>query len=184
MVFIRPTQSDDESFLWDMAWEAMAGEPAMLALGRDTVLAIPEVRLYLDGWGRAGDTGLVAVAEDGRRLGAAWYRLYPAENPSSGFVAADIPELSIGVVPEARGRGIGSALLDALLALAQQQGHRAVSLSVDRENPAIRLYERKGFRAVSDTDPTVSWLTMVAHISNAVGSLPADQDRGGTTRGD
>jgi ribosomal protein S18 acetylase RimI-like enzyme len=164
MVVIRPAHADDEPFLWDMAWEAMAVEPAMLALGRDAVLAIPQVRLYLDGWGRPGDTGLIAVAEDGRRLGAAWYRLYPAENPSSGFVAADIPELSIGVVPEARGRGIGGALLDALLALAREQGYQAVSLSVDRENPARRLYERKGFHDAGVSDPTVTWLTMIAYL--------------------
>jgi GNAT superfamily N-acetyltransferase len=164
MVAIRPAQAEDEPFLWDMAWEAMAVEPAMLARGREAVLAIPQVRLYLDGWGRPGDTGLVAVAEDGRRLGAAWYRLYPADNPSSGFVAADMPELSIGVVADARGRGVGSALLDALLALARTQGHRAISLSVDRHNPARRLYERKGCREADVSDPTVTWMTMIADL--------------------
>jgi GNAT superfamily N-acetyltransferase len=163
-VVIRPAHAEDEPFLWDMAWEAMAMEPAMLALGREAVLAIPEVRLYLDGWGRPGDTGLVAIDDDGRRLGAAWFRLYPVGNPSSGFVAADVPELSIGVVADARGRGIGSALLDALVALARVQGHRAISLSVDRHNPARRLYERKGFREAAASGPTATWMTMIAAL--------------------
>jgi ribosomal protein S18 acetylase RimI-like enzyme len=79
-------------------------------------------------------------------------------------VASDVPELSIGVATGARGTGIGSALLDALLTLAREQGHRAVSLSVDRQNPARRLYERKGFRDAGISDPTDSSVTMIAQL--------------------
>ena len=106
----------------------------------------------------------MAVAEDGTRLGAAWYRLFPTEEPAWGFVAADVPEVSMGVTAEARGRGVGSALLDVLLALARAQGHRALSLSVDRQNPARRLYERKGFRDAGVSDPTDTSVTMIAHL--------------------
>jgi ribosomal protein S18 acetylase RimI-like enzyme len=161
-VVIRPIQPDDEPFLWDMAWEA-AG-PSMRALGREATLAHPLVRRYLDGWGRPGDAGVVAVAADGQRLGVACYRRFPAEAPGWGFVAADIPELSIAVVAEARGQGIGSALLDALLALAREQGYRALSLSVRRENPARRLYERMGFSDAGRSDPTDSSVTMIARL--------------------
>jgi GNAT superfamily N-acetyltransferase len=164
MFVIRATQPDDEPFLWDMGWEATAVDAGMRARGREAALAIPHVRRYLDGWGRPGDAGFVAVAEDGRRLGAAWYRLFPAEEPAWGFVAADIPEVSIGVAADARGRGVGGALLGALLTLAREQGHRALSLSVDRRNPARRLYERKGFRDAGISDPTDSSVTMIAHL--------------------
>jgi ribosomal-protein-alanine N-acetyltransferase len=67
-----------------------------------------------------------------------------------GFVAADVPELSIAVAPEARGRGFGTQLLGALVAAARDAGHRAISLSVEPENPALRLYERPGFRRVGN----------------------------------
>src|SRR3954451_1589454 len=97
MVMIRPTRPDDEPFLWDMGWEATAVDVGMRALGREAAFAIPHVRRYLDDWGRPGDAGVVAIARDGRRLGAAWYRLFPIDDPGWGFVAADIPELSIGV---------------------------------------------------------------------------------------
>jgi ribosomal protein S18 acetylase RimI-like enzyme len=79
-------------------------------------------------------------------------------------VATDVPELSIGVAAEARGRGVGSALLDALLTLARERGYRAVSLSVDRRNPARRLYERKGFRDAGISDPSDSSVTMIAQL--------------------
>jgi GNAT superfamily N-acetyltransferase len=161
---IRPTQPDDEPFLWDMGWEATAVDAEMRTLGRDAALAMPHVRRYLNGWGRPGDAGVVAVSEEGQRLGAAWYRLFPVDEPGWGFVAADVPELSIGVVGAARGRGVGGALLAALLELAREQGHRTLSLSVHRQNPARRLYERVGFGEAGISDPTDTSVTMLAYL--------------------
>jgi GNAT superfamily N-acetyltransferase len=125
MFSIRPVVPDDLPFLWEMLWEAAAVAPELRAMGREAALAIPSIRKYLDGWGRPGDAGVIAVGADGKRLGAAWYRRFPADDPGYGFVANDIPELSIGVAVEARGQGVGRALLDALLATARQQGCRA-----------------------------------------------------------
>ena len=160
MPVIRPVRADDLPFLWDMGWEATAVDPGLRALGREAAFARPEVRKYLDGWGRAGDAGVVALDETGRRLGAAWYRLFPAAAPGYGFVAADVPEVSIGVAVDARGRGVGGALLDALIALAREQGYRALSLSVDRQNPALALYQRHGFRDAGLSAPSDSSVTM------------------------
>lgn len=53
------------------------------------------------------------------------------------------------VAVEARGRGVGQAILGHLLAVAAERGHRRVSLetgSMDAFAPARRLYERAGFR--------------------------------------
>jgi GNAT superfamily N-acetyltransferase len=165
MVVIRPLQPDDEPFQWDMGWEATSMNAEARAVGRDTAMARPQLRRYFVGMGRPGDGGVVAVTADGARLGAAWYRLFSAEEPGWGFIAVDVPELAMGVVAEARGRGIGGALLDALLALAREQGFGALSLAVDRQNPAARrLYERKGFRDAGISDPTDSGVTMVADL--------------------
>jgi GNAT superfamily N-acetyltransferase len=168
MVVIRPLQPDDEPFQEDMGWEAVAMNAEARERGRDTVMALPQLRRYFDGMGRAGDAGVVAVTAEGARLGAAWYRLFSAEEPGFGFIAADVSELAIGVVAEARGKGIGGALLDALLTLAREQGYRALSLAVDRENPARRLYERKGFRDAGIADPTDSDVTMIANLQDPI----------------
>lgn len=63
--------------------------------------------------------------------------------------ADEIHVIDISLLPEYRGRGIGSRLLDALLAEASELGCR-VTLEVERRNPARRLYERLGFRALAD----------------------------------
>ncbi len=167
MPLIRPVHPDDLPFLWEMGWEATAVDPGMRALGREAAFAIPHVRKYLDGWGRPGDAGVVALDAAGERLGAAWYRLFPADAPGYGFVAPDVPELSIGVAARARGQGVGGALLDALLAMARAQGHPALSLSVDRRNPAQRLYARHGFRDAGISDPSDTGLTMIVTFGPA-----------------
>jgi GNAT superfamily N-acetyltransferase len=135
-------------------------DAGLRALGREAAFAIPHIRRYLDGWGRPGDAGVVAVTGEDRRLGAAWYRFFPGDDPGYGFVASDIPELSIGVIAEARGTGVGTELLRALLRLARDQGLQAVSLSVDRQNPARRLYERVGFHDAGISDPMDTSVTM------------------------
>ena len=164
MVLIRPLQPDDEPFRWAMGWEAAAMNAEAGTHVRDTIMALPQLRRYFVDFGRPGDAGAVAVTPDGARLGVAWYRLFAAEEPGYGFIAVDVPELAIGVAAEARGRGIGGALLEALLARAREQRHRALSLSVDRQNPARRLYERTGFRDAGISDPTDSDVTMVADL--------------------
>ena len=108
------------------------------------------VSRYVDGWGRPGDTALVAL-EGGLPVGAAWYRLFGRGQPGYGFVDEQTPELSIAVVPSRRGKGTGGQLLEALLDRARQDGYRAISLSVEPDNPALKLYERHGFKKVGES---------------------------------
>jgi GNAT superfamily N-acetyltransferase len=115
------------------------------------------VARYVNQWGRAGDTGLVAW-ENGP-VGAAWYRLFNASAPGFGFVDDQTPELTIAVVPGRRGSGLGGELLGALLDRARQEGHSQISLSAEKAHTG--LYERHGFRPVEEKDGTV---TMVAQL--------------------
>ena len=111
----------------------------------------PPVRRYVERWGRPGDTALIAI-QDFEPVGAAWYRLFKADNAGYGFLDEETPELSIAVVPSRRGSGLGSELLTALLDRARADGHAAISLSVEKDNPAIHLYERHGFVRVREDD--------------------------------
>ncbi|MBO0792235.1 MAG: hypothetical protein J2P36_14990, partial [Ktedonobacteraceae bacterium] len=94
---IRPVENKDLTFLEEMLYEAAAVAETVRALGREQALTLPSVNKYLAGWGRAGDVGRITVDHRQVPLGAAWYRLFPIEEPGYGFVAADIPELTIGV---------------------------------------------------------------------------------------
>ncbi len=136
-----------QDFLWEMLYLAIYLPPGHTPYPR-AILEEPRIAAYAQDWGRAGDMGRVA-REPGtdRPLGAAWLRLFPAQAPGYGFVAADTPELSMAVMPDCRGRGIGRQLLRELLQAAQSR-YPAVSLSVVAENPALRLYQSFGFKTL------------------------------------
>jgi ribosomal protein S18 acetylase RimI-like enzyme len=151
-VIIRAGGPQDVRFLRDMLRHAYANA----SLTGD----LPVSR-YVDRWGREGDTAVVAL-EGATPVGAAWFRLYRAGEPGFGFIDEQTPELSIAVVPSRRHHGYGSKLLTELLARARETGYRAISLSVERGNPAIGLYERFDFREVASDDNTI---TMRADLS-------------------
>lgn len=122
--------------------------PGRVPAFADAVTA-PHVAPWIDGWLRTGDIGV--IAEDQRPLGAAWCRLFTGHEVGlSGFFDVETPVLAIAVCDGHRGAGVGTALLDAVLAAARAEGRRAISLSVGRSNPALRLYERTGFERVGD----------------------------------
>jgi ribosomal protein S18 acetylase RimI-like enzyme len=155
-VVIRRGGAQDIRFLRDMLHHAYYWKERVPGEGAGPV------QLYVKGWGRPGDTALVAI-DEGFPVGAAWYRLFSARLPGFGFVDERTPELAIAVVPNARGKGIGSALLDALLARASEVGHDAISLSVDKLNQgAINLYEEHGFERVSESDTSVTMRARLA----------------------
>lgn len=162
---VRPAVAEDESFLWEMLYEAVYREPGESGPKPPPyeLLAEPGLRRYLEGWGREGDFAIVARdAGDGRKVGAAWYRLFPASDPGYGFVNAATPEIAIAVVPDRRGTGVGGNLLRALMDTARSNGFDAVSLSVQKINhAATRLYERNGFVRLRDDGD--SW-TMKAEL--------------------
>ena len=152
---IRPATIADIPFLWDMSFEAAFIPDDERAAWRGAPEPPAELVKYLDGWGRRGDAGVVAEDTDGTALGAAWYRLFAESDRGNGILAPrDVPELSIAVVPEHRGRHIGRDLLAALAETARVDGYRHLMLSVDPANVrAVRLYERMGYVHVDSADP-------------------------------
>ena len=136
----------DRQFLGRMLYEAATWRGVVADAD---VLRRPHIAVYIEGWGRDGDTGVVAEDERGNPIGAAWFRFFDAQDHGFGFIAPDIPELTVAVQREARGRGVGSALLDALIVSARAAHVGALSLSVEEDNPAVRLYQRFGFVSVA-----------------------------------
>ena len=61
----------------------------------------------------------------------------------------EIRIMDIALIPEFRGKGIGTALLQQLIEEARSSA-RILTIHVEKFNPALRLYERLGFRAVDD----------------------------------
>jgi ribosomal protein S18 acetylase RimI-like enzyme len=148
-VNLRAARPDapDERFLWRMLAKAASWRPDGPAITAAEAAATPGYARYVQGWGRAGDAGVIADADDAP-IGACWWRLFTVLDHGYGFVGLDVPEVSIAVAVGARGRGVGTALLKRLIAHALDDDVHALSLSVEFDNPAVRLYERLGFTKI------------------------------------
>jgi ribosomal protein S18 acetylase RimI-like enzyme len=94
---------------------------------------------------RYPDTAFLVVERDGAPIG----RLYVDREPE------EIRLIDIALLPKHRGAGIGGALLADLLDEARRTG-RVVRIHVETFNPAMRLYERLGFRRIEERG--VYWL--------------------------
>jgi ribosomal protein S18 acetylase RimI-like enzyme len=147
-VLIRAATADDLAHLEDMLLEAYNWD-GVERFTRDQLGRDDHAWRYVEGWPRPGEFGVVAEDEaTGAPLGSAWARLLTADRPGYGYVADGVPELSIGVVPGQRGRGIGRALLTAVIDAARAAGHDRISLSVEPANRAAQLYRSVGFDVV------------------------------------
>ena len=154
----------DPAFLAEMLYEAVNWRPtdADERPPFDEVLARPANARYVTGWGRPGDVALCALDGRDEPVGAAWLRRFDASAPGYGYVADDVPELSIAVYPEFRRRRVGTLLFGALLARAERDGIPGISLSVDADDPARRLYARFGFEVVGESGTSLTLLLRLA----------------------
>ncbi len=142
---LRAVGPQDVRFLRDMLRHAYHWR-----LNEDPDLPVAR---YVTNWGRKGDSGLMALAGISP-VGAAWYRLFPRDEPGFGFVDEETPELTIAVVPSRRHEGFGRQLMSALLDRAREEGYGALSLSADKQQTG--LYERYGFRPVEEKPNAVT----------------------------
>ncbi|MEO0561465.1 MAG: GNAT family N-acetyltransferase [Chloroflexota bacterium] len=151
-VVLRQADVTDFHFLQKMLYHAIFIPPGVQPPPFE-IIEEPELRKYVADFGQhASDVGLIAQVTEAQ-IGAVWIRLIQG----FGYVDAHIPELSIALLPDYRGQGIGTQLLTALFEIIDPS-YVTVSLSVDVINPAHRLYLRFGFEIIDETDGTYTML--------------------------
>lgn len=141
---IRPIQPKDYKLLAEFLYNAIFLPPDAPTLSRDIIYK-PEIALYINNFGGSYDCGSVDE-QDGIAVGMAWTRIIPAY----GHVDSQTPELAMSVLPAYREHGIGTLLLTSLFELLCRRGYRQTSLSVQKANPAVRLYQRLGYEIIRE----------------------------------
>ena len=143
---IRPVRPDEWEAHRDVRLRALGSDPD--AFGETLAHALTEDDAS---WRRRvkrpDGQAFVAVADDGRFVGMA-----------SGGSAPDHPEFAavygMWVAPEARGHGVGAALLRAVEGWARETGYSHIGLGVTTTNAsAIRLYATAGYSELGQEMP-------------------------------
>jgi ribosomal protein S18 acetylase RimI-like enzyme len=111
-------------------------------------------------WSEAEKAAFLASQHDAQhshyRLhydGAGWFIVERCGEPVGRLYlirwASEIRIIDIALMPQARGKGFGTALLGDLMEEAEAAG-KSVTIHVERMNPALSLYRRLGFRLAED----------------------------------
>lgn len=146
-----------EEFLYQAIWvpEGFEGE-----VPRSVVRDDPKCRAAYLGFGSLPDDRALVAEVDGKVVGACWVRIAD----EYGHIDDVTPSFSISLYPEYRGRGIGTALMRRMLADLEAAGYARCSLSVQKENPALHLYERLGFCIIGNGTDATEWLMVRAFV--------------------
>jgi ribosomal protein S18 acetylase RimI-like enzyme len=141
---LRPAAAEDEEFLYQVYASTRAEELAQVNWDSEQKEAFlrmqfnAQAAFYRENY-PAAEFQVILV--DGQAAG----RLYVERR------AGETRIMDIALLPQHRGRGIGTTLLKEIIA----EG-RPVSIHVEIFNPALRLYTRLGFRKAADKG--VYWL--------------------------
>lgn len=140
---MKPTlyflRSSEQKILTDMLHYAMRLDDVNKSLSD-----LPNLAIYSEFYGYTSkDLGLYALV-DNQLAGAVWIRRLNANHGSNGYIDDNTPILNIAVLPEFRGKGIGSLMIEQLFIEAGAL-YDQISLSVVHNSPAVHFYERHGF---------------------------------------
>jgi ribosomal protein S18 acetylase RimI-like enzyme len=162
-IHFRPASQEDDSFLCQLfasTREQLLASLPFDAAGKEAFAR--QQHLCQDRYYRQQYPGasFAIVCSSEQRIG----RLYVKRTREEILI------IDIALLPDFRGAGIGGALLKDLMAEAAETGRR-VTIHVDKFNPALRLYQRLGFRIAQDagSDWGMEWRT----VSTAERSLAA-----------
>ena len=144
---IREMWKEEYPLLKDFLYEAVYVPEGVDPPNR-AIIDSPELQMYIRGFGNSRhDHAMVAVV-DGDIAGVVWARIMD----DYGHINDETPSLAISVHNGYRNSGIGTALLKEMLLYMKMKGYPAVSLSVQKANYAVRMYQKAGFCIVKEND--------------------------------
>lgn len=146
-IVIRKLQPEEVELLKDFLYEAIF-IPEGVSLPARNIVERPELRLYYEGFGNSPADHCLAAETDGHVVGAVWTRIMN----DYGHVDDETPSFAISLLPEYRRQGIGTRLIQGMLALLKEQDYRQASLAVQKANYAVRMYRNVGFEIIDENE--------------------------------
>ena len=166
MVF-KQIQAKKIPLLDNFLYEAIFVPESMTAPPR-SIIENEDLQVYVRDFGQLPDDRCLVAECDGKIVGAVWTRIMN----DYGHIDADTPSLAISLYKEYRNKGIGTELLERMLQLLKKDGYKQVSLSVQKANYAVRMYQKAGFDVLNETNEE---LVMVCDLIKKLPKLEMTQ---------
>ncbi len=144
---IRKMRESEYALLNDFLYEAIF-IPEGEEMPPKSIINVPELQVYVADFGRRKDDYCLVAEVDGAVAGAVWVRIMN----DYGHIDDDTPSFAISLYKEYRGCGIGTEMMKRMLSDLQERGYKRVSLSVQKANYAVKMYQRVGFEIVDENE--------------------------------
>lgn len=142
---IREMNKTEYPLLQDFLYEAIFIPDGMKAPLK-SVIELPELQVYISDFGKHFHDQAMVAEMEGEVVGAVWVRIMN----DYGHIDEETPSFSISLYKEYRGKGIGTALMKSMIASLKERGYKKASLSVQKENYAVKMYQKLGFQIVDE----------------------------------
>lgn len=147
---IRPLKQSEIYILSDFLYEAIFQKDNSSPLPKE-IINKPELNIFIKDFGKPDDYCLVAEV-DNKIIGVVWSRVLSGEVKGYGNIDNTTPELAISIYKQYRNKGIGTDLMKGILKLLKEKGYKRVSLSVQKDNYAVKMYKAVGFKTFKETE--------------------------------
>ena len=148
---IREIKQSEFSILDDMLYEAIYQHDTANLLPKN-IIELPKINVYIKDFGKQTDDYCLVADVNGKIVGAVWVRILAGEIKGYGNIDETTPEFAISLFKEFRNQGIGTRLMTEMIDYLQKCGYEKTSLSVDKENYAVKMYKKLGFEVVAEND--------------------------------
>lgn len=144
---IREMRKEDYCLLDDFLYEAIY-IPEGVDPPPKSIIKCPQLQEYISAFGERRDDRAFIAEVQGKPAGAVWVRIMN----DYGHVDNNTPSMAMAVFRKYRRMGIGTSLLKHLLSVEKSAGYEKISLSVQKANYAVKMYEEAGFTIVSENN--------------------------------
>lgn len=148
---IREIKVEEEILLKDLLYEAIYQPDITAPIPRE-VINLPEIQVYIQDYGTKKDDYCLVADLNGQIVGGVWIRVLADEIKGYGNIDDTTPELAISVYAEYRNQGIGILLMKKMISYLRLNAYSQVSLSVQKENYAVKMYKNLGFKIIDEND--------------------------------
>lgn len=144
---IREMKPSEYPLLDDFLYEAIFQRDETNLAPR-SIIQNPELQVYIKDFGTQKDDCCFCAEVNHQLVGAVWVR-----NISGyGSVDAITPEFAISLYKPYRSKGIGTALMKTMLSHLKNAGYPKASLSVQKDNYALKMYLNVGFQIIGENE--------------------------------
>ena len=144
---IRELHPSEYPLLDDFLYQAIY-QPDKTNLVPRSIIEKPELQVYIKDFGKQKDDYCFCAEVENKIVGAVWVR----NINGYGSIDNNTVEFAISVYDEYQKMGIGTALMNKMIENLEKLNYSKASLAVQKENYAVRMYQKVGFEIVDENE--------------------------------